>query len=391
MIEAFHRIFRTAFFRITASALGFLTVVITSRYLGPEGRGILALFMNTVITIVAFSGSFQASIVHFVGARRKDHRAILENLIFVAAITALVSTGASLIFPALLPHTIAIPLAVFFFSLVLYMEGLAYARDHLLHANLFKSLPSIISFLLIATVLILLNRREAGTAIWMWTLGFPLTLLLMRACPPMKLSPDVPILKMLMSHGIFVALSTFISRILYRIDFFYLSKIKGDAIAGIYSVSMTVADINFLIFNMITTAFMGKMAGNESRKYVKYSLLYLLLMEVGYTIFLFATGKALIPMVFGQEFGAAFVPALILSIAIIFYTMGSIMAIYLNVRLGKTHIPFAIAIAGLIFKGAIAYPLVERYGMTGGAISSLISYALTFVLFAHAYLQTSED
>ncbi len=391
MIEAFHRIFKTAFFRITASALGFLTVVITSRYLGPEGRGILALFMNTVITVVAFSGSFQASIVYFVGARKKDYRTILENLILIATITALISMGASLIFPALIPHTAALPIAVLFFSLTLYMEGLAYARDHLLHANLFKSLPSIISFVLIATMLILLNRREAGVAIWMWTMGFPLTLLLMRARIPVKLMPDIPVLKMLISHGIFVALSTFISRIFYRIDFFYLSRMKGDAMAGIYSVSMTVADINFLIFNMITTAFMGKMAGDESRNYVKYGLFYLLLMEIGYILFLLITGNTLIPIVFGQEFGEAFMPALILSIAIVFYTMGSLMAIYLNVRLGKTHVPFAIAITGLLFKGAIAYPLVKNYGMTGGAISSLISYALTFVLFAHAYLQTSED
>ncbi len=391
MIEAFHRIFKTAFFRITASALGFLTVVITSRYLGPEGRGVLALFMNTVITVVAFSGSFQASIVYFVGAKKEDYRPILENLALIALITALASMGASLIFPALLPHTMALPIAVLFFSVVLYMEGLAYARDHLLHANLFKSLPSIISFVLIATALLLLNRREAGAAIWMWTLGFPLTLLLMRARIPLNLRPDITALKMLLSHGIFVALSTFISRIFYRIDFFYLSRMKGDAVAGIYSVSMTVADINFLIFNMITTAFMGKMAGEESRRYVKYGLLYLLLMEIGYTLFLLLTGDTLIPLVFGREFGEAFIPSLILSIAIVFYTMGSLMAIYLNVRIGKTHIPFAVAVAGLLFKGAIAYPLVKNYGMTGGAISSLISYALTFFLLAHAYLRTPED
>lgn len=391
MIEALDRIFRTAFFRITASALGFLTVVITSRYLGPEGRGVLALFMNTVITIVAFSGSFQASIVYFVGARGMDFRPILENLLAIAFATALLSTGAALIFPALIPHAVAILLAVFFFSAVLYMEGMAYARDHLLRANLFKSLPSIISFLLISTALILLNQRRAGVAIWMWTLGFPLTLLLMRAWIRPASKPDIAILKMLLSHGIFVALSTFMSRIFYRIDFFYLSRIMGDATAGIYSVSMTVADINFLIFNMITTAFMGKMAGGESRKYVKYGLLYLLLMEIGYILFLLATGKTLIPLIFGEEFAQAFVPALLLSIAIVFYTMGSLMAIYLNVRLGKTHIPFSIAIAGLLFKGAIAYPLVRNYGMAGGAISSLISYALTFLLFAHAYFRSSEN
>jgi len=391
MIEALHRIFKTAFFRITASALGFLTVVITSRYLGPEGRGVLALFINTVITVVAFSGSFQASIVYFVGAKKQPPQPILQNLFIIALITAIVSTGSSIIFPALSPHTVAIPIAVFFFSLVLYMEGLAYARDHLLRANLFKSLPSILSFILIATALIVLNKRDAGIAIWMWTIGFPLTLLMMRARFPITFRPNYRILKMLMSHGIFVALSTFMSRIFYRVDFFYLSKIKGDAIAGIYSVSMTVADINFLLFNMITTAFMGKMAGAESRKYVKYGLIYLLAMETGYTLFLLLTGKTLIPLVFGHEFSDAFVPALILSAAIIFYTMGSLMAIYLNVRLGKTHIPFAIAIAGLIFKGAVAYPLVKNHGMTGGAISSLLSYALTFVLFAYAYLQSSEN
>ncbi len=391
MIEALNRIFKTAFFRITASALGFLIVVITSRYLGPEGRGVLALFMNTVITIVAFSGSFQASIVYFVGAKKQDHKPILGNLIFIALVTAIVSTGAPLIFPALIPHTMALPVAVLFFSLVLYMEGLAYARDHLLRANLFKSLPSILSFLLISTALIILNKRNAGIAIWMWTLGFPLTLLFMKARIPMRIKPDYRILKMLMSHGIFVALSTFISRIFYRVDFFYLSNLKGDALAGIYSVSMTVADINFLLFNMITTAFMGKMAGEESRKYVKYGLIYLLAMETGYTLFLLLTGKMLIPLVFGREFADAFLPSLILSIAIIFYTMGSLMAIYMNVRLGRTLIPFAIAIVGLLIKGIIAYPLVKDHGMTGGAISSLISYALTFVLFAYAYFRSAEN
>ena len=387
MSESLDRLFKTALFRIVASALGFLTAVITSRYLGPDGRGVLALFMNTVITIVAFSGSFQASIVYFVGTKGEDHRPILRNLILVALLSAIASTLAVVIFAPLRPYLLALPIAVFFFSLVLYAEGLAYARDHLIRANLLKSLPSILSFVLIATFFFLFNRKEVPVAIWLWTLGFPLTLLLLRVRLPILGGFRSDIMKKLISHGAFVALSTFISRIFYRLDFFYLSKMKGDAIAGIYSVSMTVADINFLIFNMITTAFLGKMAGPDSRKYLKYGLAYTALLEIAYLLFLAAAGKPLIPLIFGHQFAPAFAPALILSLGILFYTLGSLIAIYINVYVGKTYIPFVIAVIGLAFKGIVAYLLIMEHGMAGGAISSLLSYTLTFILFVYAYFR----
>ena len=280
-------------------------------------------------------------------------------------------------------------MAVFFYNMVLYMEGYAYAIDDLLRANLYKSLPSIVSFSIIFVILVLLKIFDVGLVIWGWSISFFLVLLIMRSFPFVFDLPKGNILKELMTHGIFVALSTFISRIFYRVDFFYISKYLGDATAGIYSVSMTVADINFLLFNMITTAFMGKLVGSESKRYLKFGLLYILLMEVPFVLFLAFTGKFLIPLIFGKEFVDAFFPSLILSIAIVFYTMGSMIAIYINVKVGKTYIPFIVAIAGLFIKGIIAYVLVMSYGMVGGAYSALISYALTFFAFVYAYSRYS--
>ena len=385
MIEALRRLYKTAFFRILASTLGFIIVVLTSRYLGPAGRGIFALFMNVVITIVAFSGNFQSSIVYYVGSKKRPFSPYMTVLQYLALFVSILSLASVLIFPQLKPYSSALMVAVFFYNIVMYMEGYSYAIDDLMKANLYKSLPSIISFSIIFVVLVVLRILDVSPVIWGWSISFLLVLLLLRSFPFVLALPAGNALRELMVHGIFVALSTFISRIFYRVDFFYISRFIGDAMAGIYSVAMTVADINFLLFNMITTAFMGKLVGRESRKYLRYGILYILLMEVPFVIFLALTGRFLIPYVFGGEFLDAFVPALILSIAIIFYTMGSMIAIYINVKLGKTYIPFIIAIMGLLVKGIIAYLLVITHGMVGGAYSSLVAYALTFLAFVYAY------
>ncbi len=385
MIEALSRLFRTAFFRILASALGFLVVVLTSRYLGPQGRGVFALFMNVVITVVAFSGSFQSSVVYYVGSRKRSFKFYLSSLQLISLAVAILSILSVFLFPQIRPYAAALIFAVFFYNMVLYLEGYAYAVDNLTRANLFKSLPSIVSFIFIFLILVVFHMHRVSPVIWSWALSFLIVLVIMRTFPFTFSFPHKRALYELFVHGTFVALSTFISRIFYRVDFFYLSRFLGDAPAGIYSVAMTVADINFLLFNMITTAFMGKLVGEESRKYLKYGILYILLMELPFVLFLLVTGRFLIPWIFGEGFSEAFTPALILSIAIIFYTMGSMVAIYMNVKLGKTHIPFLIALVGLFIKGLLAYPLVMNYGMMGGAYSSLVAYALTFLAFVYAY------
>ncbi|MEO0219983.1 MAG: hypothetical protein ABIL89_07600, partial [candidate division WOR-3 bacterium] len=175
--------------------------------------------------------------------------------------------------------------------------------------------------------------------------------------------------------------------LLYRIDFFLIEKFYSKKELGIYSVAISIGEINSIIFSFVITAVLGKFFSNEGRKVLNQSIIIIWIFQIFGIILFLLFGKFFINFLFTKDFSSAYIPSLIILISTAIYSPSSLIAVYINVKLGKTYIPFIIALISLIFKFFLAIILIKQFSLIGASLSCLISYTLTFSIYAFIYFK----
>jgi len=380
-----NRIFKSLFLKVLGSACGFLTIVITAKFLGPQGRGEIALFVNILTLILSFTSTFYSSFSYLIGNLKYKLEDVFNLTIFTTIIFSIILLIIFKFFPYQYGYLIII---VFIFANVVnYMEGIGYAIDNLNLVNLVKNAPSILTFTFM--LMFLSFQKNIFLAILSYFISFFVLFLyvILNFWKYFKLKINFDALKTFIKHGIFVALSTSITFLLYRIDFFLIEKFYSKDVLGIYSVSISIGEINFIILSFIITAVAGKFFSNEGKAILKKSILILWIFQILAILFFLIFGKTFINLLFSKEFNSSYLPSIIILLSTAIYNPSSIIAVYLNIKLGKTYIPFIISIISLIIKSILAFFLIKEFSIIGASISSLITYTLTFSIYVFVYFK----
>ncbi len=370
--------------KVVSALSGFGTNAITSKLLGPEGRGEYAIFVSCVLLVGAFSRSFWASFTHMY-PRHAEH--FLMPMLILSFVSSLVCIPIALFFPTLKVFLILLSISTFAYTLLAYVEAVAYALDRSILANLTQSLPQILAFIFIFLGLIFVDS-SSYISVLAWTLAMCISLmafsgfLLRNIGNTFKL--DLVVFRHLLSHGIFVALSSFSSMFLYRVDLFYIERALGKYELGIYSVSFTIAELSTILASFILVSYTGKFVGKEARSYLKLSMLVLSFLQAVLILTYAMLGKPFIRTFFGEAFLDAYLPGLILLLGLSLFRVASLIAVYLNVKLGKTRIPFYVSSSMLFLKIGIFFILVPGSLMHVAWISFFV-YAFGMLVYAYIF------
>lgn len=379
------RIFKSLILKALGSICGFLIIVITAKFLGPEGRGEIALFLNILTLILSFTSTFYSSFSYLIGNLKYKIEDVFNLTIFTTIIFSIMLLVIFKFFHYQYAYFIII--AFIFANVVNYMEGIGYAIDNLNLVNLVKNAPSILTFKFI--LIFLSFQKSVLLVILSYLISFILLFfyIILRFWRFLKLQINLKALKILLRHGIFVALSTTTTFLLYRIDFFLIEKFYTKDILGIYSVSISIGEINFIILSFIITAVAGKFFSDEGKTILKRSILILWLFQILTILFFIIFGKPFINFLFSEKFESSYLPSIIILISTAIYNPSSIIAVYINIKIGKTYIPFIISLISLIIKSILAFLLIKEFSIIGASISSLITYTLTFSIYAFVYFK----
>ncbi len=165
-----------------------------------------------------------------------------------------------------------------------------------------------------------------------------------------------------------------------RIDQVMIGSMLGDADLGIYSVAVKLSEAWYFLPMIITSSVFPAIL--KARK--KSRELYLARMQKLYDVFTWLTipiaiiTALLSPYIIGILFGDEFIQAsLVLSILIfsgVFVFLGVASSKYL-VSENQTKTSFYRTFIGLIINIVLNIILIPKYGITGSAIATLISYA----------------
>ncbi|MCS7245345.1 MAG: hypothetical protein RMJ38_04390, partial [candidate division WOR-3 bacterium] len=347
--------------------------------------GELALFIYILNLILSFTSSFYGSFSYLVGSLKYK----IDNLISVAFILTLFFVVLLFLLNVFFkyPYFQFLILAFVFANIIYYFKGIAYGVDEFKLVNIIINFPSILTFII--TYLFLIYKKDINLAIVSQVLGFIVVFIYTfpKFAKYFRWNFSIDVLRKIFSHGIFIGLSTATTYLLYRIDFFILERFLSKAEIGIYSIAISIGEINFIVLSFILSAITGKFFSEDSKRILKQSIFIIWAFQIVVISLFLVFGKFFIELVFGREFLMAYIPSLFILISTAIYNPSSIIAVYINVKIGKSYIPFLIALFSLIFKSIIAFFLIKSFSIVGASISCLISYTLTFSIYALVYFK----
>lgn len=370
--------------RALAMVLG-LAILVTVARQGAQVQGAFSLFVAIEAALVALGSGLglllareaaQASGAISSGRLRRA-LGLASAAGLIAAMLLLVASKVSDEDPY--RHLWILALAAPCLLLVPTAGGLWMGQGRLLAMNMLQVASPAMALVLIGTglgdilgVLIAwaLARALVGLGAAGWALRFPV------AAPHRQQEPAAAS-KDAWRFMALIAVANLVSLANYRASLFLIERLQGLREAGVYSVSMQVAELLWLLSWAMTVSAYASIGTRDAKAAIETTMrvvrLGLVSVLVGAPI-LGALAWVAVPMALGEEYRASIVPMLLLLPGVTVYAAASGMSAYYTQHRGQPHWAAGIAAISLVLTIALASWTVPRWGAQGAAFATSIAY-----------------
>jgi O-antigen/teichoic acid export membrane protein len=388
----------TTISQIATLMLSLVTAAITARWLGPAGKGELAMiFMVPALFQLFLSAGLGPANVYYVGSHRVPVKNLAENSVFFSIIGALIgfiviillfqSGLLSSLLPGITPMylilgMLALPLGLLNGNLTSILQGLRRIST----LNILTVVSSILNVALMAVLLILLDYGIVGAIL---VSLFSQTFILGLVAYYTKKEGgifwprwDIKIARPTLGFGIRSYIGNLLQFFNYRLDLFIVNFFLGPAEVGIYGVAVVIAELLWKLPNATSFVIFPKSANSTQKEMNRFTprvfWIVLGISCIG-AIGLATFGKSFILIVFSYSFLDAFTPLLILLPGVVLLGAGKILT---NDIAGRGFPQYNSITSGISLVATVLFDLIfiPKYGVVGAALASTLSYTLTFIL-----------
>jgi O-antigen/teichoic acid export membrane protein len=382
--------------RIYGLAAGIASLVITARWLGPSGRGVLAAVTTWALLFATFGSLSLGQVAIHRAAQRRDQPWLGDTLAALLALTGVITV---------ISWTVAA---------VMYGVSRGGAFGHLEVRYLvvgFLMLPFVVweqfgsSLLTAVDRLDLYNRwqivgRTAGLLVIIaaaasrWGVEAALVAtLLTQACVSLGglrflirkaevLRTSWSTIRQLVGGGVRLHLNAIGSYLILSTDVLFIDHYRGHAETGYYQLASQLIGTMLIVPQAAATVLYGKVAQvgpHDAWPFIRKSLLGLTSLMIGGSVVAAVASPLLIPLVAGKAFAPAIPAFRWLLPALAGMTFSTLLA---PQWIGRGMF---LAASGLtIFFGllnlAASFLLVPRYGMFGSIYATLLTYACSVLI-----------
>ena len=397
----FKKIINTFGTKITAAVLNFLIAVLLSQVLGDTGKGTQALLLATITFILIFSEIICGASIIYLAPRHSFKKILVASTVW-AAFTALVMGFAiRLFYPTLAPDLVAhVAILSFISSLSNINFRFLVGKEEIKKANYNTLLQPVLMILTLIVYYLLLKKSDiygyliglyiayGGTfflGIWM----------LRKEYANLRHDKDNDyrvVLKDLFKYGFLNQTGHFVQFFNLRLSYYLLDKYINVGRVGVFSNAVSLAEAIWIISSSIALVQYARIANADDRTYAQKLTLDLskicLVVSALAIIVLCLLPPAVYTFVFGPEFGEMAGIIRILAPGILFYCIFLILGHYYS-GIGRYHMNTFAALCGLVATIACGFTLIPRYGVTGAAITSAVSYTVNAIFLFVFFMKES--
>jgi O-antigen/teichoic acid export membrane protein len=370
------------------------TTIITSRYLHPGGRGALYLGLVTVAIAGTLIGNIGVAVSHEIKRGSWPTRAIVTQALTISVALGIV--GGAVLVPlgaaltpgyrsvALIP--IALPAILITGTLTATLVALGRVRLR----NLLQLIAPTATLVGVVVLVVLLGKGVTGAVIaWIAAQAAVAVFALVataRIWKPFEIrGVSLELGRRLLLLGLRAGMVNVISLLNYRIELFVLKAYRGVDAVGVYSVSISLAELLWIVPSAFATATIAS-AVSSSDQHAVAALSQGVRAAIGSTavfgLALAAAAPFAIPLMFGDRFTGATWPLLILIPGVVAFAPGQLLAVYFSMRLGQMRIPLGVALLSVALTAVLAILLIPPLGLNGAALSTAIGYTVSMLLEA---------
>ena len=395
-----------------ALGLGLLISVLLSRGLGTEGRGIYSVVLLLPTFLVTFLNlGIGPATAYYIGRDATRMTAILRNNLAlsiwisafsIASGTLLIVFAGQALFPGapqrlLLLSLAAIPITLQQSFLVTIFQGLEDFKAY----NLVLMTPHLVMLALIILFIWLFPMGVLGAIIAY--IGGNLTSLLVAIVLLWNRAGGEPIFTLkversyageMLHYGLRSHFANILAFFNYRADVFLLNLLAGAGPVGIYSVAVAIGERLWLLPNSVSTVLLPRIAameGSEKERKLLTPMMsrYVLWFSLLLAIPAFLLAKWGIVLLYSEEFAQSALALRLLLPGIVAMSVTKILANDISGR-GRPGVnSYQSAVTFAINVGLNLY-LIPRFGVSGVAIASSISYSLLALLKIVTYYRMTK-
>jgi O-antigen/teichoic acid export membrane protein len=380
--------------QILSSALLLPTGIVLARALGPAGKGYYDIAVGSAMLLVIFTGLSLPSGVFFYAAKAPlDWRRLLlflTGLVLASGlliIGVLATFGDTRLLSWMLPRGSQAKGALTIGLLLVVLQSQQFAQAVAKGRGKFKAF---------AISDVLARAITLGAAVTLFITGVTdpeayvlglgvATMLAVLLLTPVIAAPGprraLPIREMVL-YSLPLFVGNLVQFLNYRVDIFFLQSFAGLSAVGIYTVAVWFAQIIWLVPNAIGSLILRAAAEEQERggaiKQVAMVNRGCFALSAIMGIGLMVVGSVLIPPVFGSEFRRSVQALLLLTPGTVLFCPTILLSAYLN-GIQRQAATTWVACGALVITLVLNVLLVPRLGITGAALTSTCSYAVSTI------------
>ncbi|HXV74862.1 MAG TPA: polysaccharide biosynthesis C-terminal domain-containing protein, partial [Candidatus Polarisedimenticolaceae bacterium] len=384
--------------QVVSIVLALAGSVIVARTLGPNGKGVLAVFGLVLQTAAAFGTFGTAFALTFLAGKRRHRPAqlfgaslVLAGLLWLpaAALAAVVEDWAlATALTGLSPeaYRLAVALvgpayAVLLFQAILLGEG------RVERVALISTESAAVTTAILLWALIVADRgldgaiaaSAAGTVYAMVRLGAVLA-----RAHGIGFADTRAILRFAVPFGLKGYVGSLASHAWLRADVYLLNALAGPAAVGQYSIATNMAERIWMLEGAIVQSAAPEVIRRDHDRAAELTgrvARHLLVLSVLAAAALAAVSPWIVPLFFGEAFRPAIVPLLILLPGVVALSVARVFSGYYSGQLGRpSTVSLVAGVTALIALGLYVL-VIPRWGLNGAAIASTAAYAVPLAIY----------
>ncbi|OGU55587.1 MAG: hypothetical protein A2V66_15645 [Ignavibacteria bacterium RBG_13_36_8] len=383
----------------TAQAFGLVLSLISNiliaRFLGPHGKGVLALLFNYVsIAVVVLMFGISESNVFFIGNRKYKQNEILSTVILHSILISSLFIVISLLFRNWITLNMLKNVEYQYFTLALFIFPFQFVFLHqttvLLGNKNIKaySAASIIRALIVLAFQIILIPKFgiiggliafiAGVAI----INVVNFFFLFRKDPNIGL-PNIKYLKNALVFGMKSQIGLVLNFFERRLDFFIVNYFLNASQLGLYSMAVMIAELPWYLPNAVGTILFPEVASKVDLK-ESYYLVARITRNTLFITFLSCLciaiiGGIAIKLFFGERFMPSLNPLRLLMPGIVALAVNRVICSGFSGR-GRPELGTYTVILSSIVTVVLDILLIPKFGINGAAIASTCAYLTSAIV-----------
>jgi O-antigen/teichoic acid export membrane protein len=380
----FREILNTIWTKIFSAILALGILIITTQYLGADGRGLVSLIYSSIGIIGIFAGFVGGPAVIYLAAKEKMQYLLLPIyswILFVAIIGSALAWILQIVPVFYIPFiaVLAITSSIYVVNLYIIVGHQKVRTNNVIY--MLQWAINLATLVLFFSVLNQANVEFVAIALLISNIfGLAFTFHEMRKISgtvQFDWSEEVKVIKSLVSLSFFAQAAAVMYYLYNRLGIFLLNIFAALFAVGIYSVGVNISDFIILASQSIALVEYSRISNSTDREYARNITIRLskfgFLITLGITLLLLLLPDWVFTLVFGRDFASVHGVLLTMAPGIVVFGAGIIIFNYFA-GIGRNRVNAGAAVVGLIVNVLFCYLLIPLYGSMGAGIASSISF-----------------